>query len=162
MLRGAVAASMNIGPMSRTEDLPRVHQETALHNRHKGQGPIQDKSPKRHATAEPRPMLVDTSHSRDREKTVPYKLLIEDDHALVRHGEPVLAQATVPLSPVLTARQLAILKMLDQGLTNKHIALQLGLAEKTIKNHVTALFGALHVANRLQAIRQARHVGLLP
>ena len=72
------------------------------------------------------------------------------------HAAPAL-----PAAPVLTARQLDILLMLDQGLTNKSIALQLGLAEKTVKNHVTGLFHALGAINRLQAIRQARNTGLL-
>lgn len=64
-------------------------------------------------------------------------------------------------SPILTARQLDILLMLDQGLTNNNIALQLGLAEKTVKNHITGLFDALGATSRLQAIRQARNLGLL-
>lgn len=81
------------------------------------------------------------------------------------HGIPTtrtLADAdTKAASPVLTARQLDILLMLDQGLTNNTIALQLGLAEKTVKNHITSLFNVLGAVNRLQAIRQARNAGLL-
>jgi DNA-binding NarL/FixJ family response regulator len=63
--------------------------------------------------------------------------------------------------PVLSARLLDVLFMLDQGLTNKQIALQLGTAEKTIKNHVGLLFVQLGTANRLQAIRRARDLGIL-
>lgn len=63
--------------------------------------------------------------------------------------------------PQLTARQLDILLMFDQGMTNKEIALQLGLSEKTVKNHITALFQALGVVSRLQAVRQARNFKLL-
>lgn len=74
---------------------------------------------------------------------------------------PKQAAAMLSVAPVLTARQLDILLMLDQGLTNKSIALQLGLAEKTVKNHVTGMFDALGAVNRLQAIRQARNAGLL-
>ncbi|MFZ6758015.1 response regulator [Undibacterium sp. Ji50W] len=61
----------------------------------------------------------------------------------------------------LTARQLDVLLMLEKGMTNRDIALQLGLAEKTVKNHVTALLNGLGVVNRLQAIRRARDLGLL-
>ena len=61
----------------------------------------------------------------------------------------------------LTARQLDILLMLDLGHTNHQIALQLGLSEKTVKNHVTGLLRALHVDNRLQAVHLARTVGLI-
>lgn len=71
------------------------------------------------------------------------------------------APAPAADAPVLTARQLDILLMLDQGQTNQAIALQLGLAEKTVKNHITGLFAALGAVNRLQAIRQARNCGLL-
>lgn len=61
----------------------------------------------------------------------------------------------------LTARQLDILLMLDQGHTNHFIALQLGLSEKTVKNHVTGLFRALHAENRLEAVHLARNIGLI-
>ena len=66
-----------------------------------------------------------------------------------------------PNAPSLTARQLDVLLMLDQGQTNRDIALQLGLSEKTVKNHVTALFNALGAVNRLQAIRKARDACLI-
>jgi DNA-binding NarL/FixJ family response regulator len=81
-----------------------------------------------------------------------------------RPGLPTTAVAApVDLSaaPQLTARQLDILLMFDQGMTNKDIALQLGLSEKTVKNHITALFQALGVVSRLQAVRQARNFKLL-
>ncbi len=68
-------------------------------------------------------------------------------------------EQTVP--PRLTARQLDILLMLDEGKTNKDIALILGLSEKTVKNHITALFAELGCVNRLQAVRQARNLSLL-
>jgi DNA-binding NarL/FixJ family response regulator len=64
-------------------------------------------------------------------------------------------------APSLTARQLDILLMLDHGKTNKDIALILGLAEKTVKNHITTLFAELGCVNRLQAVRQARNLSLL-
>lgn len=59
------------------------------------------------------------------------------------------------------ARQLDILLMLNTGLSNNDIALQLGLAEKTVKNHVTSLFGALGVTSRLQAVMTARRLRIL-
>ena len=80
-------------------------------------------------------------------------------------GNPgaLLTAISSPASALtLTARQLDILLMLDAGHTNAAIALQLGLSEKTVKNHVTSLFRALDVDNRLQAVRTARQVGLIP
>lgn len=77
--------------------------------------------------------------------------------------QPATSMPPVDLSatPQLTARQLDILLMFDQGMTNKDIALHLGLSEKTVKNHITALFQALGVVSRLQAVRQARNFKLL-
>ncbi len=79
-------------------------------------------------------------------------------------GIPVTASqvSTAIAAPgMLTARQLDVLLMLEKGMTNRDIALQLGLSEKTVKNHVTALLNGLGVLNRLQAIRRARDLGLL-
>ena len=74
---------------------------------------------------------------------------------------PALSSALPFIAPSLTGRQLDVLLMLDQGQTNRDIALRLGLSEKTVKNHVTALFNALGAVNRLQAIRKARDASLL-
>lgn len=63
--------------------------------------------------------------------------------------------------PQLSARQLDILLMLNTGQSNKDIALRLGLAEKTVKNHVTTLFQALGVTSRLQAVMAGRRMKIL-
>ncbi len=60
----------------------------------------------------------------------------------------------------LTARQSETLVLLSQGHTNKEIGLRLGLAEITVKVHVSAIFRVLGVVNRTQAVLAARHLGL--
>lgn len=60
----------------------------------------------------------------------------------------------------LTPRQLEILAMLCEGLSNKEIALRLGLALITVKMHVSAIFRALGVINRTQAVLAARRLGV--
>jgi two-component system, NarL family, nitrate/nitrite response regulator NarL len=60
----------------------------------------------------------------------------------------------------LTGRQIDVLRLLRQGRSNKEIGRALGLSEKTVKVHVTALFKALNVANRMQAAAMADKVGL--
>lgn len=61
----------------------------------------------------------------------------------------------------LTARQLEVLRHLAHGLSNKQIGARLGVAEKTVKVHVTDILQALGVVNRLQAVTAARSLGLL-
>jgi DNA-binding NarL/FixJ family response regulator len=56
----------------------------------------------------------------------------------------------------LTSRQLEILALLH--LSNKEIGLRLGVAEVTVKLHVSSLFRVLGVANRTQAMQAARRV----
>lgn len=62
---------------------------------------------------------------------------------------------------VLTGRQMDVLEALARGLTNKDIGLELDLSEKTVKTHITAIFRALNVVNRTQAINAAREANLL-
>ncbi len=61
----------------------------------------------------------------------------------------------------LTARQIEILAMLSMGQPNKTIAAALGISEKTVKAHITAIFRALNVVNRTQAAAVGREAGLI-
>jgi DNA-binding NarL/FixJ family response regulator len=61
----------------------------------------------------------------------------------------------------LTARQREVLVLLARGLQNKEIGEMLGLADKTVKTHVTAIFRTLHVINRTQAASLAREANLV-
>ncbi|MFF1871847.1 response regulator transcription factor [Streptomyces sp. CB03911] len=63
-------------------------------------------------------------------------------------------------SSALTARQLEVLALLTDGMTNRHIARALGITEKTVKNHMQAIFARLNVSDRTQAaIYAVRHNG---
>lgn len=62
--------------------------------------------------------------------------------------------------PELTTREREILELLAQGLTNAAIAEQLVLSSKTIRNHVSNVYGKLQVATRSEAIIKAREAGL--
>jgi two-component system nitrate/nitrite response regulator NarL len=53
----------------------------------------------------------------------------------------------------LTDRQVDVLRYLRDGLTNKEISANLGIAEKTVKVHIAAIFKTLNVVNRTQAAR---------
>jgi DNA-binding NarL/FixJ family response regulator len=67
------------------------------------------------------------------------------------------AAAPEPLS-ALTERQIEVLKQLRDGHSNKEISNRLGIAEKTVKAHVAAIFRALNVVNRTQAANAAREL----
>ena len=60
----------------------------------------------------------------------------------------------------LTPRQIEVYLAAARGLPNKLIARQLGIAESTVKTHLTAVFAALGVRNRTEAAYQASHDGL--
>ena len=62
----------------------------------------------------------------------------------------------------LTSRQLEILPLLADGLPNKRIADALGVTEGTVKQHLKELFRRLSARNRMQAVSEARRLGLLP
>lgn len=58
----------------------------------------------------------------------------------------------VPEGISLSARQIAVLRLLARGLSNKAIARELGLSEATVKVHTNAVFKALQVHNRASAV----------
>ncbi len=61
----------------------------------------------------------------------------------------------------LTQRQKEVLELMDLGYANKLIADKLNITEATVKMHVTALFRALQVTNRTQAVLKAQKMGLV-
>lgn len=71
------------------------------------------------------------------------------------------AAAPNAASGALTLRQLEVVTMLARGFSNKEIARELNLAERTVKAHVTAVLDALKVKNRTQAVIAAQQQGLL-
>lgn len=56
----------------------------------------------------------------------------------------------------LSERQVAVLKQLAQGLSNKQIAHILGVAEPTIKMHISALLRLFKAQNRVQVLLKAK------
>ena len=60
----------------------------------------------------------------------------------------------------LTARELQVLRLLAQGLTNKLIAEELVVSEKTVKTHVSNILAKLHLSHRTQAALYAVRRGL--
>jgi DNA-binding NarL/FixJ family response regulator len=85
--------------------------------------------------------------------------------ALVRFGpteKPPSAHGSASTldSLGLTARQTAVLRLIANGASNKVICRELGLAERTVKAHITAVFRALKVSSRTQAALAATKLGV--
>jgi DNA-binding NarL/FixJ family response regulator len=68
--------------------------------------------------------------------------------------------AVTPAFPELTPRELEILVLVAQGLSNPAIAERLVLSPKTVRNQVSTIFSKLQVASRAEAIVRAREAGL--
>src|SRR6186997_2693542 len=61
----------------------------------------------------------------------------------------------------LTPRELATLRSMAQGRSNKEVASELGISERTVKTHLGHLFQKLGVTSRTEAVRVASHRGLV-
>ncbi len=58
--------------------------------------------------------------------------------------------------PTLSPREWEVARVLSEGLTNKAIGKQLGISERTVKAHLTAIFSKLEVSDRTQAAMWVR------
>ncbi len=63
------------------------------------------------------------------------------------------------LAELLTDRQIDVLKLLSRGSPNKVIARELGISEGTVKIHLAAIFRALNVRNRVEAVVASQQLG---
>jgi two-component system, NarL family, response regulator LiaR len=93
---------------------------------------------------------------------------------LVHRGEPALHPTIArkllqevahpsdlqPAPEALTARELAVLRVIAQGLSNQEIADELSVSEPTVRAHVSRILGKLHLASRTQAALYAVREGL--
>lgn len=90
----------------------------------------------------------------------------------VRHGlrviDPVLARPSVAVRTIdddgidrLTARELQVLDLVADGLSNKRIAVRLEISEHTSKFHVNSILAKLGASSRTEAVVIAARRGLL-
>ena len=61
----------------------------------------------------------------------------------------------------LSEREIEILTLVGQGLSNKEIAERLFISESTVKNHLRTILDKLHLRNRIQAAIYAARIGLV-
>jgi LuxR family maltose regulon positive regulatory protein len=75
--------------------------------------------------------------------------------------EPGGRSATAGLVEPLSERELDVLRLVAQGLSNVQISQRLVVALSTVKGHNLRIFGKLRVQNRTEAVARARELGLL-
>ena len=87
-----------------------------------------------------------------------------DDLLAIPHPQesaPTLTSQSAALGTVLTARELEVLHLLAQDLSNPQIAERLVVSRRTVDAHLRSIYDKLDVKSRDAAIRVARERGLL-
>jgi DNA-binding NarL/FixJ family response regulator len=59
------------------------------------------------------------------------------------------------MRPTLTSRELEVLRLAADGLTNRQIGRRLGISENTVKNHIRNILEKLHLHSRMEAVLYA-------
>jgi NarL family two-component system response regulator LiaR len=78
-------------------------------------------------------------------------------------AERLMREVPAPESPEkLTRREMEVLRLLARGRSNREIAADLSIVEKTVKTHVSNILGKLGVSSRTQAALYAIRIGLTP
>ncbi len=67
----------------------------------------------------------------------------------------------LPDGKFLTPRQVEVLELLGEGMSNKQIAFKMDVSEATVKLHINALLKNLEVDNRTQAVVNAQRLGFI-
>jgi DNA-binding NarL/FixJ family response regulator len=94
-------------------------------------------------------------------KTVEPAAIVAMVDSVLQGGHAFGADAPDCGMPVLTARQAEVLALLAEGHANKEIRHRLGIAERTVRAHLTELFQLLGAHSRMQAVIRGRELGLL-
>jgi two-component system, NarL family, response regulator LiaR len=84
-----------------------------------------------------------------------------DPSVAARLVEAIAQPAGEPPREPLTAREREVLELVARGMSNKRVAVELGIAEKTVKTHVAHVLAKLGVADRTQAAVVALRSGLI-
>jgi len=86
---------------------------------------------------------------------------MEGDAILIAEPKGPRRSDEEPFQEPLTSREVEVLALLAEGLSNKAIAERLGISDQTVKFHVAAICGKLGAANRTDAVRRAIRRGLV-
>src|ERR1043165_3842523 len=80
----------------------------------------------------------------------------------ISNGEPFTVNEQQLRQLGITKRELEILELIAQGLSNREIADKLFVSENTVKTHSSRLFDKLSARRRTQAVQIGKEMGLIP
>ncbi len=106
--------------------------------------------------------------TRSRERVVVKEVLVPSSEPIGPSGKPVIFNRE-PFVPDekkreglgITARELEILELIAQGMSNREIAAKLYVSENTVKTHSSRVFDKLGAKRRTQAVQFGKEFGLL-
>jgi ATP/maltotriose-dependent transcriptional regulator MalT len=85
---------------------------------------------------------------------------LDDNRSLTSPGDTAHT-STESLSGLLSQRELEVLHLITDGLSNQSMADNLVISVGTVKTHLSRIYSKLEVRSRTQAIARARELGLL-
>lgn len=89
-----------------------------------------------------------------------WKLFVKKEVIKEASIDETVTQPAV-LKSNISKRELEVLQLISDGLSNQQIADKLFLSEKTIKKHISNLFAKLEVSRRTEAVKKAKEVLLI-
>ena len=90
------------------------------------------------------------------------RTVVVEKEVYVTKNENFVLNASLVSELELSRRELEILNLLAQGLSNQEIAAKLFVSLSTVKTHLQNLFQKLDVKRRTQAIEKAKRLSLIP
>ena len=97
-----------------------------------------------------------------KEQVIVERETIIEKEVLVPAGTPFSLNEQRLQELAITKRELEILGLIAQGMSNREIAEELFVSENTVKTHSSRLFDKLSARRRTQAVQKAKELGLIP
>ena len=97
-----------------------------------------------------------------KEQVIVERELIVEREVMVPAGGPFVLNEQHLQELAITKRELEILQLIADGLSNREIAEKLFVSENTVKTHSSRLFDKLSARRRTQAVQRGKELGLIP
>ncbi len=97
-----------------------------------------------------------------KEQIIVERQLIVEREIRVPAGSPFALNEARLRELAITKRELEILQLIANGMSNREIAEKLFVSENTVKTHSSRLFDKLSAKRRTQAVQKGKELGLIP